>query len=65
MLFGGKMDFKGMEKNRNKEICKEIHSVFWIRNDGSLDEAGGTGDKWTDSGYIVRALSIGLDGRWI
>lgn len=53
------MDYKVIEKNRN-EICKEIIIVFRNKNDVGLDYAGdsGTGDNWTDSGYILRALSI-------
>lgn len=49
------MDYKVIEKNRN-EICKEIIIVFRNKNDVGLDYAGnsGTGDNWTDSGYILR-----------
>lgn len=58
------MDYKVIEKNRN-EIGKEIIIVFRNRNDVGLDYAGdsGAGDNWTDSGYILRALSISLADR--
>lgn len=58
------MDYKVIEKNRN-EICKEIIIVFRNRNDVGLDYVGdsGTGDNWTDSGYILRVLSTGLADR--
>lgn len=32
-----RMDYKGMDKKRNREVYKEIISVTWVRNDGGLD----------------------------
>lgn len=59
------MDYKGMDKKRNREVYKEIISVIWVRNDGGLDQISvrDIGENQIDLGYILRVLLMGFVGR--
>lgn len=54
-----------MDQKGSREICEEILEVIWMRKDASVNWTGdgGTGENWTDSAYVLRALPIGLAGR--
>lgn len=59
------MDYKGMDKKRNREVYKEIISVIWVRNDGGLDQISvrDIRENQIDLGYILRVLLMGFVGR--